>query len=460
MWSACPICSRTTELMTNSAQFEHQTGRALAACLPGAASIRSASIRELLRQVTFAILITRAVCDPLFGLSSTDFGESTISLGAAANALTIAAALAFVILGPSRMAFTTLPMWAPFLLSAFAATLYAPQFISAARLFLLIVSYWAMFALPFFMFRSRADLPWFVLLIFASSIIPSLYALWDILRGLSDLGEFRLESTFMHPNIFAFYLVLLLGLALYVRTTPATLWPAGARRAITFYIPVLLAFLVLTQTRSAWGACALMFLFYALWFDRRLLLVGLLVVPIMLSSQTIGSRVADAWSGEEIESFKELNENKWLNSYAWREALWTSALPAIGERPVLGHGLQSFRSSSPQFFPLAGLDGTDAHNLYLQILFEMGAIGMLTYAWLLFCFVRSISEGLRYDSRGIVIVLAILGTYVLESYSDNMVYYLNFNWYFMFALGTICAWVEYERGRRRTTNVRPHAIAG
>jgi O-antigen ligase len=444
--------------MTNSAAFKHHAGPAFAPSVPRAASIRSANIQELLRQVTVAILITRSACDPLFGLSGTDFGESTISLGAAVNALTIALPLGFMIFGPPMAPFTTVRMWAPFLLSALAATLYAPQFMNAARLFLVIVSYWAMFALPFFMFRSRTDLSRFIMLIFASSIAPSLYALWDIWRGLSDLSEFRLQSTFAHPNIFAFYLVLLLGLALYVRTASAVLWPAGTRRIISLYIPILLAFLILTQTRSAWAACALMFLFYAVWFDRRFIVLGLLVVPILLSSQMVGSRIADSWSGEEIEDFKELNDSNMLNSFAWREALWASAIPSIAERPVLGHGLQSFRTSSPEFFPLAHLDGADSHNMYLQILFEMGAIGMLTFAWLVLCLVRLIGKGLRYDSRGLAIVLAILVTYLLESYSDNMIYYLNFNWYFMFALGTICAWIEYER--RRTTHARHRAIAG
>jgi O-antigen ligase len=444
--------------MTDSVHFEHRTARAFAVCVPGAASIRSANVQELLRQIVFVVLITRAVCDPLLELSGTDFGASTIGFGAAINALAIAAPLAFVILGPPTVPFAIVRMWAPFLLMAFAATLYAPHFITAARLFLVITSYCAMFALPFFMFRSRSDLPRFVLLIFASSIGPSLYALWQIGGGLSDLSGFRLQSTFTHPNIFAFYLVLLLGLALYIRTTPASLWPAGSRRIITWYIPVLLVFLVLTQTRSAWGACALLLLLYAVWFERRLLLFGLLVVPILLSSQTIGGRLADLSSGREIESLKELNESNLLNSFAWRQALWGSALPVIVESPVLGHGLQSFKPSTSEFFPTAGLDGTDAHNLYLQILFEMGGIGILAFGWLMFCLVQLISKGLRYDPRGLIVVLASLAAYLLESYADNMIFYLSFNWYFMFALGTICAWIEYER--RRGMSVRPHAIAG
>jgi len=44
-----------------------------------------------------------------------------------------------------------------------------------------------------------------------------------------------------------------------------------------------------------------------------------------------------------------------------------------------------------------------------------------------------------------VIVFSIIGTYLLESYADNMLYYLSFNWYFMFTMGVICAWISTEQ---------------
>jgi hypothetical protein len=31
-----------------------------------------------------------------------------------------------------------------------------------------------------------------------------------------------------------------------------------------------------------------------------------------------------------------------------------------------------------------------------------------------------------------------------------MIYYLSFNWYFMFAIGTVCAWIGYREERDRT----------
>lgn len=434
--------------MTDTARVDPRSRRVgTAPYLGGVASIRSANIGMLVRQVVFVILLTRSACDPIFEMSGVELGGSSIGFGAVINALVIMIAALSMIQRPSAAPFAAFGIWAPYLLVAFGATLYAPSFAIGMRTYLVILSYWAMFALPFLMFQSRADLPRFVLVILASSIIPSLYALWDIGRELSDLSDFRLQSTFMHPNIYAFYLVLLIGLALYIKTSTAVRWSPGVRSLVTMYIPVLLLFLALTQTRSAWAACGLILLVYAMWFERRLLL-GLLVLPILLSSNTIvGNRLADLSEGEEIQSLKELNDSKRLNSFTWREALWTSALPSITESPIVGHGIASFKPSTPQFFLLAGPDGIDAHNMYLETLFEMGLIGVLAFVWLLASLVYWLKKGLHHDRNGIVIVFSILAAYVLESYSDNMRAYLSFNWYLMFLMGTICAWIGYQERR-------------
>ena len=89
------------------------------------------------------------------------------------------------------------------------------------------------------------------------------------------------------------------------------------------------------------------------------------------------------------------------------------------------------------------------YNVYLQILYEMGAIGLLAYAWLIVSIVRCLRRGRRYDANGVVMIYTLVGAYLLESYSDNMIYYLSFNWYFMFAIGTICAWIVYQEGPDR-----------
>lgn len=422
-------------------------------------SVRAANteaIWSLLRATVFGVLLIRASSDPIFNLLGGDAGASSMGVGALFNVLAIAVAFAFLVQAPLKAPFPVVAIWGPFLLIAFGSTLYAPDFNAAARLAFVLLSYWAFFAIPFFILRSSLDVSRFVLVVIGSSIPPTLYAFVDIARGLSDLGEFRLQSTFSHPNIYAFYLVLVLGLALYVRASRIIRVTPLIHMLATLYIPVLTIFLLLTKTRSAWGACGLMFLVYALKIDRRFL-AGFLLVPVLfIANPSLMDRLTDVTAATEVDSFTQLNESTRLNSYVWRQALWESAIPQVLERPLLGHGLESFKPSTSSFFPLIGPQGIDAHNFYLQTSFEMGLLGALALAWLLGWVAYRFVRGRRRDPPGLLIILCILMTYVLESYSDNMHFYLSFNWYFWFVMGTIYAWIYQdealavpgEKGRR------------
>jgi O-antigen ligase len=420
-------------------------------------SVRSANgeaVWGLLRATVFGILLIRASADPILNLSGEGAGASSMGVGAILNVLTIAIAFVLLAWRPGTAPFSVLGIWAPFLLTAFCMTLRAPDFSAAARLAFVLLTYWAFFAIPFFIWRSSADLSRFILLVFASSAVPSLYALVDIARGLSNMGDFRLQSTFSHPNIYAFYLVLLLGLSLYVRASRAVHVTSQVRTLITLYIPILVFFLLLTKTRSAWMTCGLIFLVYALWIDRRFL-AGLLLVPVLLvANPSLMERLTDITKEAEVDSFQQLNDSTRLNSYVWRQALWESAIPPILEKPLLGHGLATFKASTPSFFPLIGPEGIDGHNFYLQMGYEMGLLGVLAVLWLLASVAWRIARGFRRDPPGSVIILLVLTAYACESYSDNMHFYLSFNWYFGFVMGTICAWVYFEEKPPRAETIR------
>ena len=127
-----------------------------------------------------------------------------------------------------------------------------------------------------------------------------------------------------------------------------------------------------------------------------------------------------------------------LNSYAWRQLLWRAGLRWMdGLHWLYGYGLESFRFYSPQFYPMPGQDSWDPHNVYIQLYFETGVIGLVTYGWL---FWRLLPRLLTVAAnwRAAVIALAMAMAYLLTSWSDNMLYYLSFNWYFWFFLGSAC----------------------
>jgi O-antigen ligase len=434
-------------LGSGSIGIEHRaTPRDSAAEARQTASVRAVNYRaiwSLLRAVVFGILLVRASSDPIFNLLG---GESAASMGVGAifNVLAIGLAVLFLAMEPVRAPFPVFAIWGPFLLVAFGSTLYAPDFMAAARLAFVLLSYWAFFAIPFFILRSSLDVSRFIFVVIGSSIPVTLYAVVDIARGLSDLSEFRLQSTFSHPNIYAFYLVLLMGLGLYVSSSRIVRATPRLRILIMLYIPILVVLLMLTKTRSAWGVCGFMFLVYAFKIDRRFL-AGFLLIPVLLvANPSLMDRLTDVTTATEVDSFSQLNESTRLNSYVWRQALWESAIPQVLERPLLGHGLESFKPSTPSFFPLVGLQGIDGHNFYLQTSFEMGLAGILALVWLFGWVAYRLIRGYPRDPPGILVLLCILTSYLLESYSDNMHFYLSFNWYFWFMMGTIYAWIRQE----------------
>jgi O-antigen ligase len=388
------------------------------------------------------MLLTRASSDPVFNLLGGDAGS--MGIGAILNALAISIAFVLLARWPLTAPFSVFAIWGPFLLIAFASALYAPDFIAAMRLAFVLLSYWSFFVIPFFLWRSPDDVSRFVMLVIGSSAIPSLYAFVDIAHGLSDMSEFRLQSTFSHANIYAFYLVLLLGLALYVRSSRIIRVTPQVRLLVTLYIPFLFVLLMLTKTRSAWMASGLILLVYAIRVDRKFL-AGFLVIPVLIAGNpSVLDRLSDITEPTEIDSFTQLNDSTRLNSYEWRQALWESAIPQITEKPLLGHGLESFKPSTPSFFPLIGPEGIDGHNFYLQTGFEMGLLGVFALVWLLGSVARQILRGRHHDPPGVLIIVCILIAYMIECYSDNMHFYLSFNWYFWFIIGTICAWVYNE----------------
>jgi O-antigen ligase len=406
-------------------------------------SVRAAHIEamwDLLRALLYGIVLTRASCDLAFDWISG--GGGAMGVGAIVNALAIAIAFSLLARRPLTAPFAIFAIWGPLLLTALIATLRAPDFSAAARMAMGLLSYWSFFAVPFLLWRGPGDVTRFLFLVIASSIVPSLYALVDIGRGLSDWSEFRLQSTFAHPNIFAFYLVLLIGLALYARSSNVIRVAARVKLLITLYVPFLMVLLVLTGTRSAWMACGLILLVYAIRIDRRIF-AGLLLAPVLFAANPGAyERLTEFTKATEVDSLSQLNDSTRLNSYVWRTVLWESAVPAILEKPVLGHGLETFKPSTPRFFPLIGPEGIDGHNFYLQTSFEMGFTGLFALLWLLGSVGWQILKARRRDPNGVTIASCILIAYALESYSDNMQFYLSFNWCFWFAMGTICAWVH------------------
>lgn len=396
------------------------------------------------------IILFRASTDLLFESTKLSLGSYQIGIGGLINVFVLLIALLLVTerpgLLPRKMVVTT---WGAFLAMMLYGVAIAPAKVEAIRVFLQIASYFAMFVSAFYFVRSVEDFRFCVRMVLWSSVVPALYALVDIALnwGAGGLGGFRLQSTFTHPNIFAFYLTLIILLTLYASKGGAVALSTGKRLGLTAYMLFLLSLLLLTQTRSAWVASFAVFAMYALIFERRYL--GYLIAAPLLALliPSVQDRLLDLGTASDYVRYAQ------LNSFEWRRLIWESGLQWM--RPdhyLLGYGVDSFRYFSPVFFPLGGKTNWGAHSVYVQYLFEIGMVGLLALLWLfgrLLWWLRLMSP---IDKLGAFISIGLIIAYLGVSSSDNMFAYLAFNWYFWFIVGAACAVVAAQSQPRPGTS--------
>src|SRR6516162_4954269 len=389
-----------------------------------------------MRRAVLAVVLVRSSCDPLFGLTQADGGG--MGLGAAVNALVIFLALLFCLESPVLISSAILP-WTGFLMAGLASVISSPEpFMKAFRAFLVITSYAAVFALPFALIRSREGALRCLTVVMCSSIIPIAYAFVELASGSAERADgIRVSSTFNHPNIFAFYLVGLLALTLFLLRSSLVSLSQRIGRWLVLYLPIIVILLLLTGTRSAWICGAIILIVYASIVDKRYLLC-LPLVPFIIYLPNVAERLSDLQTGNLDYGYAQ------LNSYEWRKILWQSALDWLMENPseylVLGYGLGSFEHYQPLFFPRG--EGVGAHNALLQIFFEMGILGVLGVLWLFVSLFAKLKVGYSFDKAGAMIMMTLALVYLVASYSDNMLDYLVFQWYFWFIMGVVCAWYQ------------------
>jgi O-antigen ligase len=395
----------------------------------------------LSRGITTLILI-RPICDRIFDAGRFDVAGHAISYGALINIVVICVLLFHIGNLRRRVPPSLVIMWLPFLLIALTAVLYSPVAVDGLRKWLTYVSFFAMFLLSFLVVKSERDTIHYLKIIVLSSVVPLAYAFFQFLSGIDWYADSRISSTFSHPNIFAFYILATIGVIFVLLVTDGGRMGQRVRLLLNLYLIPLLIALILTKTRSAWVACAILVLFYGLVYDKRALFLVLTAPLFVLTIPAIYDRIIDLTSRND---FSGGNAGAHVNALAWREIMWDSALNYIQQRPAFGFGLDSFTFYSTEFFPLDRL-GHEAHNMYVQFAFEMGLVGLICFLWIFVqCFLW-LGVRWRLDRRGVAISATLLFIFALLCYSDNIFDYLSFNWCFWFSCGLCFARLVQVRG--------------
>jgi O-antigen ligase len=181
--------------------------------------------------------------------------------------------------------------------------------------------------------------------------------------------------------------------ALAAAVMASTIFLSGSRGGMTAFAAqmVLLAAFVMKR-RKNWKA---VFAFCAFLLIASALLMW-------LGGGELVDRLASIHSGARAEL-----------SGGTRLTIDSDALKMFAEKPILGWGLGVFPEVYPQFSSLAtNLQVGMAHNDYVQLLVEMGALGFAVVLWFLVTLFRSAASKLKTqpaDTNTAVTLAAILG---------------------------------------------------
>jgi putative inorganic carbon (HCO3(-)) transporter len=400
----------------------------------------------------YLILLFRAGLDPILDLTKLPLGGSGMGLGAVLNGLILVLTISMVIdKGSARLKLAR--VFVPFLLITLVGVVRSPMPPDAFKLFLSVVTAFSAFIIGSYLADEDGSPDKVMKLVLWSSFVPSAMGLvmWSTGFAFSASQNFdafegaeanRFSGPFSHPNLLAFYCLLAIIALLYLWRSHRATNKGWVNVAAPLYLGVLIFFLLLTKTRSAWGACALVFFLYGLLFERRFL--GYLALGLVLSTAvpSVQERIADVFQGTQYVMYAK------LNSYAWRALLWEQALNWMPASSYpFGNGLESFRFNSTEFFVLSNRAMIGAHNVYLEVFFELGVVGLMAWVALLLAPALKILPLLKTRRLLAACGLLLVVLYAVVCYSDNMLSYLVVNIYFWLMVGAIVGLAHYEAGQ-------------
>ncbi|MCB9772148.1 MAG: O-antigen ligase family protein [Candidatus Omnitrophica bacterium] len=338
-----------------------------------------------------------------------------------------------------------LRLWVIFLIVIVPSIFYSPFVLRAIRLYLNHISYFAMAMLPFLLIKRKEDFVFWLKVFMVSFILPMIVANIDMATGgryyNPDSGR-RIMGSFTHPNILAFYL--LLGVTTYFLVLRSKFIAITPKIKFWLYVGManMLVLIVAAKTRSAWLSALMVFFIYGWLKEKKIIVILLLLCSLAALTPAVQDRVMTMMGSKGVENYEG------ENSFSWRLQAWGSAFPAIFKQPLHGYGLTSFRILSANFSNQGEAFG--AHNVYVETWFEAGIFALISYCMLLFApfwiFWQRMKESTDPTvSRLSALLASYVATYILICISDNLAYYLVFNWYYWFFVGLIMVALKLEK---------------
>ena len=250
--------------------------------------------------------------------------------------------------------------------------------------------------------------------------------------GMVINGIHRIYGTIVHPNSYALFIVLFLGL---------TYWKWRRNFGKIWGLLLLLELGALFSTVSFNGMIMFFLLLsIILWqenFYYKISLVLVILIFILLLSQN--KQVQQRFEEIEGTNFKHNIQHLELgDSISWRLGTWWQLIKLWREEPFIGYGLQATNIINPIIMPNG--EPAEAHNDYLKYLLETGIVGFSLYVLFNILVAATIFWEYRMArnsqlERLLFILFAVFISWQIGSLSSNFLRATAFQFYFWATLG-------------------------
>ncbi len=325
--------------------------------------------------------------------------------------------------------------WLFFLLIVFISFIFSINPSSSLREATRLISIFFLFLSGFILIKNYKDLASLIKVIVISALIPTGLAFYQHLteKGISLPLENlynRIYGTFSHPNLLAFYLVVILSLAVLIFLV------SNKKKISIIGYGILLIFfsiiLVLTYTRGAWIGFFIVLLVAGIVKFRKFLGVALVAIFIAYLVFTPFQNRINALANPDP-----------YGSIMWRINLWQDSIEFVKEKPVIGHGSGTAKevilsNRGPQ------KGSPYPHNDYLKIALEAGLLGLISYLFLIFSLLYIlINNYIKTNKTNLKTLLLVLisltiSVYIM-SFGDNILRNTSLQWTFWTLMGGLMA---------------------
>ncbi len=258
----------------------------------------------------------------------------------------------------------------------------------------------------------------------------------DFIRNRPAIFVNRIFTTFPSPNDFGCYLNAIIPFCVTIFFTKFRF--KAERFIFAGLFTLLFTCLIMTVSKGAWFAFMASALFLGVWIYSIGLFFLLLTLFIIITQpfypQLIKERLGSLFFGFDASSLGDPGSIE-------RKIFWQAGWKMFTSRPWIGLGLGTFMFNFKRFITQSYQYGPAyAHNCYLQILSELGIIGLISFLIILILFfykgIKTIIKSQKTFSWYILLgsIAALLG-YSVQMAVDTIFYSLDLGLLFWILLG-------------------------